>query len=163
MSQSTASQPTPRFETEDRTITGGDAGRGRFVFAAANCASCHATPGQSDPLNLGGGLALASPFGTFRVPNISQDPVDGIGSWSAVDLANALISGISPAGEPAFPLPQLYWHAHRGDQGSLCVFGIRCWPFPDTRHARPCSAVPHPPPSWLLEAFFSMKVEPRRA
>jgi mono/diheme cytochrome c family protein len=57
-------------------------------------------------LKLGGGLALASPFGTFRVPNISPDPVDGIGSWSVADLANALIAGVSPAGQhyyPAFP------------------------------------------------------------
>ncbi|RWH82977.1 MAG: c-type cytochrome [Mesorhizobium sp.] len=99
---------TPRFEPDDRTLMRGDAARGRLVFAAAGCGSCHARPGQSDPLNLGGGLALASPFGTFRVPNISPDPIDGIGSWMAADLANALISGVSPAGEhyyPALPYP----------------------------------------------------------
>jgi mono/diheme cytochrome c family protein len=57
-------------------------------------------------LRLGGGLALASPYGTFRVPNISMDPVDGIGSWRTVDLANALLSGVSPRGShyyPSFP------------------------------------------------------------
>lgn len=51
-------------------------------------------------------MALASPFGTFRPPNISWDPVDGIGSWTVSDLANALIGGVSPRGEhyyPAFP------------------------------------------------------------
>jgi hypothetical protein len=46
-------------------------------------------------LQLGGGLALASPYGTFRVPNISPDPTDGIGSWKETDLANALIGGVS--------------------------------------------------------------------
>lgn len=84
----------------------GDVEKGRLVFAAANCAACHATPGQSDPLMLGGGLALASPFGTFRVPNISSDRQDGIGAWSVADLETALITGMSPAGEhyyPAFP------------------------------------------------------------
>ncbi|MBW9117689.1 cytochrome c [Rhizobium cauense] len=96
----------PRFSSEDAILASGNADRGRIVFVAAYCSSCHATPGQTDPLKLGGGLALASPFGTFRVPNISSDPVDGIGSWSVVDLANALVAGVSPAGQhyyPAFP------------------------------------------------------------
>ncbi|MBW9056386.1 c-type cytochrome [Rhizobium mesosinicum] len=98
----------PRFSPRDAALTAGDAAKGQLVFLAADCSSCHATPGQPDKLNLGGGLALASPFGTFRPPNISPDPVDGIGSWSVADLANALISGVSPRGEhyyPAFPYP----------------------------------------------------------
>ncbi|MEZ2126184.1 MULTISPECIES: c-type cytochrome [unclassified Sinorhizobium] len=101
-------QPFPRYESSSAALRAGDAARGQLVFAAADCASCHATPGQPDRLKLGGGLALESPFGTMRVPNISPDPVDGIGKWSAIDLANALISGISPAGRhyyPAFPYP----------------------------------------------------------
>lgn len=101
-------QPLPRYEGSSAALGAGDAARGQLVFAAANCASCHATPGQPDRLKLGGGLALESPFGTMRVPNISPDPADGIGRWSATDLANALISGISPSGRhyyPAFPYP----------------------------------------------------------
>ena len=97
-----------RFSPEDAALTAGDAAKGKLVFLAADCSSCHATPGQPDRLKLGGGLALASPFGMFRPPNISPDPVDGIGSWSVADLANALISGVSPRGEhyyPAFPYP----------------------------------------------------------
>src|SRR5436305_1129727 len=76
----------------------GNADRGKLVFAAGDCASCHASPGQPDRLRLGGGLALASPYGTFRTPNISMDPVDGIGNWTARDLANALLNGVSPSG-----------------------------------------------------------------
>jgi mono/diheme cytochrome c family protein len=86
----------------------GDPEHGRLVFAAGDCASCHATPGQPDRLKLGGGLALASPYGTFRVPNISPNPIDGIGSWKATDLANALIGGVSPRHThyyPVFPYP----------------------------------------------------------
>jgi mono/diheme cytochrome c family protein len=97
----------PSFPEGDRQFEGiGDVARGKLVFAAGDCASCHATPGQPDRLRLGGGMALASPFGTFRPPNISPDPVDGIGSWSVVDLANALVGGVSPRREhyyPAFP------------------------------------------------------------
>ena len=84
----------------------GDAGRGELVFHAADCASCHASPGQPDPSRLGGGMALSAPFGTLFPPNISPDPVDGIGRWSVRDLANALLTGVSPAGThyyPAFP------------------------------------------------------------
>jgi len=36
----------------------GDPAKGKLVFAAGDCASCHASPGQSDRLRLGGGLAL---------------------------------------------------------------------------------------------------------
>src|SRR5215510_8983236 len=49
---------------------------GRTMFWAGGCASCHATPKQEDKMQLGGGLALKSPFGTFHVPNISSDPED---------------------------------------------------------------------------------------
>jgi hypothetical protein len=34
-------------------------------------------------------------FGTFHPPNISPDPDYGIGRWRIIDLANALISGVS--------------------------------------------------------------------
>ncbi len=97
----------PPFVDGDQRLKGdGDIARGRLVFLAADCSSCHASPGQSDRLRLGGGMALASAFGTFRPPNISQDPADGIGAWRISDFANALVGGISPAGEhyyPAFP------------------------------------------------------------
>jgi mono/diheme cytochrome c family protein len=83
---------------------GGDPARGRLIFAAGDCASCHASPGQPDRLHLGGGLALASPYGTFRVPNISMDPVDGIGGWTTKDLANALVNGVSPSGSHYYPV-----------------------------------------------------------
>src|ERR1700716_4438158 len=74
----------------------GDPTRGQLIFAAGDCASCHASPGQPDRLRLGGGLALASPFGTFRVPNISTDPVDGIGSRRPVHIAQTLFGGGVP-------------------------------------------------------------------
>jgi len=99
--------PSPLFTQDDPAFAvKGDPTHGRDVFLAGDCASCHATPGQSERLHLGGGLALSSPFGTFRPPNISSDPVDGIGAWTPADLANALVAGVSPRGEhyyPAFP------------------------------------------------------------
>ncbi|HEX3990667.1 MAG TPA: cytochrome c [Acetobacteraceae bacterium] len=104
------SAPRPAFSKDPAGALEqpGDPAKGQLVFAAGDCASCHASPGQPDRLRLGGGLALASPFGTFRVPNISMDPVDGIGTWRTIDLANALLSGVSPDGShyyPVFPYP----------------------------------------------------------
>ncbi|RVD73621.1 cytochrome C, partial [Mesorhizobium sp. M4A.F.Ca.ET.029.04.2.1] len=61
----------------------GDAARGKRIFYAGGCTSCHAKPGSQgdDRLALTGGLELKTPFGTFVPPNISQDAKDGIGAW----------------------------------------------------------------------------------
>lgn len=86
----------------------GDVARGQRIFDAGGCASCHATPDANDTqrLELSGGGALKTAFGTFIAPNISQDDNDGIGNWSLEDFANAMVKGVSPSGEhlyPAFP------------------------------------------------------------
>ncbi|WP_170604236.1 c-type cytochrome [Ruegeria arenilitoris] len=85
-----------------------DLKRGESVFYAAGCASCHSAPDASgdEKLLLTGGRRFQTDFGTFVAPNISSDPEAGIGSWSALDLANALIHGTGPKMEhyyPAFP------------------------------------------------------------
>jgi len=89
-------------------LPAGDAGRGEIVFTAAGCAACHTAPGAppSDPPILSGGEKFPSDFGTFFAPNISSDPVAGIGTWSDADIALALTEGVSPDGRhyfPAFP------------------------------------------------------------
>jgi mono/diheme cytochrome c family protein len=97
---------------------------GRAMFFAGGCASCHATPNQEDRLRLGGGLALKSPFGTFHVPNISPDPIDGIGRWSEADFVTAMVKGTSPDGRhyyPAFPYPS-YQRMSFGDLRDLFAF-----------------------------------------
>lgn len=94
------------IDTSKLTARSADLGNGETVFNAGGCASCHASPGQSDRTHLGGGLALTSPFGTFHVPNISSDARDGIGKWSERDFLDAVLKGTSPAAShyyPAFP------------------------------------------------------------
>ena len=61
---------------------------GEAIFNIGGCANCHATPGQDNRLRLGGGLGLRSPFGTFKVPNISSDPQAGIGAWTELQFTN---------------------------------------------------------------------------
>lgn len=102
----------------------GDAAAGRLVFFAGGCDSCHMSPGQDDPLRLGGGREIKTAFGSFYPPNISQDPKDGIGAWSAEDLARALVVGVSPSGEhyyPAFPYTS-YRRMTRKDLRDLYAF-----------------------------------------
>ncbi len=86
----------------------GDPVAGARIFDAGGCASCHAAKGAKgeDRLRLGGGREFVTDFGTFRAPNISPDPEAGIGRWSALDLASAMLRGVSPEGAhyyPAFP------------------------------------------------------------
>ncbi len=90
------------------SIDAGDPLKGERIFWAGGCASCHAEKGSKGDARklLGGGLALATPFGTFHAPNISPDKGSGIGEWSGEDFANAMLKGVSPNGShyyPAFP------------------------------------------------------------
>lgn len=104
----------------------GNAEAGRRIFFAAGCASCHARPGSQGEalLELPGGVKLATAFGTFVAPNISQHPTDGIGNWSAEDLANAMLKGVTPDGThlyPAFPYTS-YARMRPSDVGDLYAF-----------------------------------------
>ena len=76
---------------------------GETMFTIGGCVSCHKTPGQTDRLKLGGGLGLASPFGTFYAPNISSDQANGLGGWSEIEFVNALMRGVGRHGEHLFP------------------------------------------------------------
>jgi mono/diheme cytochrome c family protein len=78
---------------------------GKTIYDIGGCISCHASD-PDDRTLLGGGMALPSPFGTFYVPNISQNPVDGIGRWTEAQFVTAMTRGTSPSGThyfPAFP------------------------------------------------------------
>jgi mono/diheme cytochrome c family protein len=101
-----------------------DLANGLTTFNAGGCSSCHAVPNQPDRLKLGGGLAMASPFGTFYAPNISPDPNDGIGRWSEADFVTAVLKGTSPNGAhyfPAFPYAS-YQHAGIEDVRDLFAY-----------------------------------------
>ncbi len=85
-----------------------DVANGAYIFAAGGCNSCHAAPGAKgdDKLELSGGLALATPFGKFHVPNISPDPEHGIGQWTLAEFVTSMKYGVGREGAhlyPAFP------------------------------------------------------------
>jgi len=76
--------------------------RGQYLFDAAGCGGCHGgdTPGSAPA----GGLGLDTPFGTFRVPNITPDKRHGIGNWSVEQFKTALGNGVGHEGEYLFPV-----------------------------------------------------------
>jgi len=85
-----------------------DLANGELVFWAGGCGSCHAEKGArgDDKKLLGGGHRLDTPVGLFVTPNISPDPETGIGAWSLIKFANAMLNGVSPDGRhyyPSFP------------------------------------------------------------
>ena len=98
----------PTLSPADMPAHEADLANGEEMFWAGGCESCHAAAGATgaDALKLGGGQALKTAFGTFRAPNISPDPKDGIGGWSDLDFVNAMKFGIAPGSVhlyPAFP------------------------------------------------------------
>ncbi|MFN4056830.1 MAG: c-type cytochrome [Roseinatronobacter sp.] len=103
----------------------GDAVAGEQVFYAGGCASCHkGIAHNADPLILSGGRSFVTEFGTFRAPNISPDPVHGIGRWSFPQFANAVMRGVAPDGAhyyPAFPYTS-YARAEVQDIADLFAF-----------------------------------------
>ena len=83
----------------DAVFAQADPVHGEYLFHAGICSACHNANG-------GGGLELSSPFGVFRVPNISPDTETGIGGWTTAQFVNALLHGVSPSGKhyyPSFP------------------------------------------------------------
>jgi mono/diheme cytochrome c family protein len=103
-----------------------DLARGETVFWAMGCASCHAADGAQgeERLVLSGGHRLATPFGTFVAPNISQDPEHGIGGWTRAEIVSAVRFGRAPDGGhyyPAFPYAA-YGKATTEDLVSLAAY-----------------------------------------
>jgi mono/diheme cytochrome c family protein len=87
--------------------------RGKYLFDAADCYSCHSGPRGAAKTNVApasspklpsGGLGLDTPFGTFRSPNITPDKLYGIGNWNEAEFKTALRNGIGRNGEYLFPV-----------------------------------------------------------
>ena len=114
----------------------GSAEAGEVVFWASGCASCHAPSGAENRVILEGGYEIKSDFGTFVAPNISPHPEAGIGNWSLVDFANAVLMGTSLDGAhyyPSFPYAT-YRRMTDQDVADLWAF-LRTLPESDTPSA----------------------------
>jgi mono/diheme cytochrome c family protein len=74
--------------------------RGKYLAEAADCAACHTAPGGAP---FAGGLPMQTGFGTIYATNITPEPDDGIGRWSAEDFWRALHDGVRRDGQQLYP------------------------------------------------------------
>lgn len=89
----------------------GDAARGAYLARMSGCIACH-TDTSSGGAPLAGGVRLSTEFGSFYSPNLTTDPVHGLGNWTIAQFAKAVRQGVSPDGKPyypAFPYPFYAW------------------------------------------------------
>jgi mono/diheme cytochrome c family protein len=85
--------------------------RGRYlVFGPAHCAACHGDPGQETDMRLGVEIPLSGGrsfdlgrLGIVVTPNITNDPIAGIGAMSDLELVRSLRYGVSRQGRPLLP------------------------------------------------------------
>lgn len=77
--------------------------RGEYLLRAAGCVACH-TDADNDGPFLAGGRRFDTPFGSYYSPNITPDPVHGLGGWSEEDFVGALSEGVAPDGSHYYPV-----------------------------------------------------------
>ncbi len=93
----------------------GDVNRGAYLARASGCIACH-TNFEKGGAPLAGGVELETPFGSIYSPNLTQDPVHGIGDWTIEEFAKAVRQGISPDGKPYYPAFTYPFYANFTDQ-----------------------------------------------
>jgi mono/diheme cytochrome c family protein len=82
--------------------------RGRYLSIVGDCGACHTLPGSGH--DLAGGRALETPFGNLIAPNITPDPVTGIGAWTDDEFIDAVTKGTGRNGLHLFPaMPYTYY------------------------------------------------------
>jgi len=81
---------------------------GRYLAIVGDCAACHTLPGSGH--ELAGGRAIETPFGNLLAPNITPDPVTGIGAWSDQEFVDAMTQGTGRGGAHLYPaMPYTYY------------------------------------------------------
>ncbi|MDZ4094395.1 MAG: cytochrome c [Paracoccaceae bacterium] len=93
----------------------GDAYRGAYLARSAGCIACH-TGTTAGGAALARGAPLDTPFGSFVPPNITPDPVHGIGGWTLDQFAIALRQGVRPDGKAYYPAFPYEFYADLSDQ-----------------------------------------------
>ena len=105
----------PIAESRDLPSPVGDTYRGAYLARSAGCVACH-TDTAGGGAALAGGKALVTPFGNFVPPNITPDPVHGIGGMTFAQFAVALRQGVRPDGKAYYPAFPYEFYADFSDQ-----------------------------------------------
>jgi mono/diheme cytochrome c family protein len=81
---------------------------GHYLAIAGDCAACHTLPGSGRVY--AGGRAIETPFGNLIAPNITPDPLTGIGAWTDQEFIDAMTKGTGRDGVHLFPaMPYTYY------------------------------------------------------
>jgi cytochrome c553 len=104
--------PTARAVTDRRfEVTEARLARGQYLTEVAACFHCHSEPNLAVPEypvlpgRRGAGWEMPIPeLGKVIAPNITSDPVTGIGAWTDDEVARAVQEGVSRDGSPLFPI-----------------------------------------------------------
>jgi mono/diheme cytochrome c family protein len=168
--------PLPEVPVPEQAPAPGSPERGRYLVRVAICQDCHsprASGGDGAGTGLdtgydvrhlfgGGGFAFRWKDGRWLIPpNLTPDPVSGIGGWSEADIVKAIRTGITPEGRQLNPMMpyEVAFHAMT-DQDALDIARflrslppIRGGPPPNptfVASAPPpdCCFVPPPVPAW---------------
>ncbi len=84
--------------------------RGEYLATIMDCGGCHTTGalrGQPDPERYlaGSDVGFKIPgLGIFYPPNLTPDPVAGLGKWSEADIVKAIRTGERPDGRILAPV-----------------------------------------------------------
>ena len=95
--------------------------KGEYLAHAGDCIACHTIPGGK---LFSGNRPMPTPFGTLYAPNITSDPTDGIGRWSADDFYATMHVGRMPDGGllyPAMPFSD-YTKVTRADSDAIFAY-----------------------------------------
>ena len=94
---------------------------GEYLARAGDCVACHTRPNGKP---FAGGRAMATPFGSLYVPNITPDDETGIGKWTADDFYRMMHTGVSRDGTllyPAMPFASLH-KVTRADSDAIYAY-----------------------------------------
>jgi mono/diheme cytochrome c family protein len=106
--------------------------RGEYLSKILGCKYCHAAVGASGPdfsHPFAGGFEVQEKLGTWRAPNITQDPRTGIGAWTDTDIATAIREGVRPDGTHLYPImPYLNFNRLTDDDLNALIAYLRTVP-----------------------------------
>ena len=129
--------------------------RGEQLSAMLGCRFCHMAMGDAGPdfaRPFAGGFEVHESFGTWRAPNITQDPRTGIGSWTDAAIVAAIREGVRPDGTRLYPvMPYASYNRMTDEDAHALVAFLRTVPAidhavePNAELALPRPVVAKPP------------------
>jgi mono/diheme cytochrome c family protein len=116
--------------------------RGAYLASIMDCAGCHTTGalvGRPDPGRhlAGSNVGFQVPGrGIFYPPNLTPDPVTGLGRWSDADIVKAIRTGERPDGRVLAPIMPYHNYAKLTDADTEALVAYLRSLMP-TRHQTP--------------------------